>query len=647
MSNSDFTQHDVNDPLAGLVERATDDPGAPFKPDVLIALAELRAEDRAAFEALRATLKAAKIRVTALDAEIDRAAGIEPGERQTQCDTLLALAGEAELFHTADQTAFADVRIGDHRETLLVRGRGFRRWLSRAFFLQEGGAPNGEAMGAALGVIEAKAFYDGPERAVFIRTGEHDGKLYIDVADETWRAIEIDATGWRIIAEPPCRFRRAAGMLPLPVPVAGGSLAPLRALLNVGSEADFILATAWMLAALRPSGPFPLLALTGEQGSAKTTFARILRSLIDPNSAGQRSLPREDRDLFIAATNGHILSFDNVSGLPSWISDTLCRLATGGGFATRTLYSDSDETILDAMRPILLNGIGDIISRPDLAERAIFLILQAIAETERRAEAAINAAIDAARPEILGALLDAMSRGLHRLPETRLDRMPRMADFALWATACGDGHLWPEGGFMSAFDANRAKAIDDAIEGDPVANAIRTLMTNERAEGRTDWTGTAGELLTAVARVAGETATRSKTWPADLTRFSSRLTRVATVLRAIGIEIGRYRASHGVRMVHLFFQPAKGRKTASPASPASQTAENGHFSGDAKGDATGDASAPGDATGDAGDASRFPSVTRNPLKTKPGDAGDAGDAKFPTLSGSEKTHMPNGVGGVI
>ncbi len=647
MNDADFIEHDVNDPLAGLVERATDDPGAPFKPDILIALAELRAEDRPAFEALRARLKSVKVRVTALDAEIDRAAGIEPGERQTQCDTLLALAGEAELFHTADQTAFADVRISDHRETLPVRGKGFRRWLSRAFFLQEGGAPNGEAMAAALGVIEAKAFYDGPERQVFIRVGEHDGKLYLDLADDTWRAIEIDATGWRVIAEPPCRFRRAAGMLALPVPMAGGSLAALRALLNVGSEADFILATAWLLAALRPNGPFPLLALTGEQGSAKTTFARILRSLVDPNSAAQRSLPREDRDLFIAATNGHVLSFDNVSGLPAWISDTLCRLATGGGFATRTLYSDSDETILDAMRPILLNGIGDIISRPDLAERAIFLILQAITETARRAEAAINAAIEAARPEILGALLDAVSRGLRRLPEVKLERLPRMADFALWATACGDGHLWPEGGFMAAFDANRAKAIEDVIEGDAIASAIRAVMTNERAEGRAEWTGTAGDLLAILARVAGEAATRSKTWPADLTRFSSRLTRAATVLRAMGIEIERYRVSHGVRMVRLFFQPAKGRKTASPASPASQTAENGHFSGDATGDATGDASAAGDATGDAGDASWFPSVTHNPLKTKPGDAGDAGDAKFPTLSGWKKAHMPSGWRGEI
>ena len=124
-----------------------------------------------------------------------------------------------------------------------------------------------------------------------------------------------------------------------------------------------------MLAVLRPHGPYPVLVLSGEQGSAKSTFSKILRALLDPNAAPLRALPREDRDLFIAATNSHLLTFDNVSGLPSGISDTLCRLATGGGFAVRQLYTDQDEVIFDAPRPVILNGIEDIVTRPDLADR--------------------------------------------------------------------------------------------------------------------------------------------------------------------------------------------------------------------------------------------------------------------------------------
>src|SRR5260221_11492572 len=147
-----------------------------------------------------------------------------------------------------------------------------------------------------------------------------------------WRAVEIDPTGWRVNDIPPVRFRRAAGMQPLPMPVPGGSVETLRSFLNVKSGSHFILVVAWALAVLRNRGPYPVLVLSGEQGSAKATLTAILRALLDPNTAPLRALPREDRDLFIAARNGHVLAYDNVSALPAWISDTLCRLATGGGF---------------------------------------------------------------------------------------------------------------------------------------------------------------------------------------------------------------------------------------------------------------------------------------------------------------------------
>ena len=198
---------------------------------------------------------------------------------------------------------------------------------------------------------------------------------------------------------------------------------------------------AWALAVLRNQGPYPVLVLSGEQGSAKSTFSAILRALLDPNTAPLRALPREDRDLFIAASNGHVLAFDNVSGLPAWISDTLCRLATGGGFAVRQLYTDQDEVLFDAARPVILNGIEDIVTRPDLADRAVFLTLEPIPEERRRPEAELWAAFEAERARILGVLLDAVVEGLKRLPDTHLPKLPRMADFALWASACETAHL--------------------------------------------------------------------------------------------------------------------------------------------------------------------------------------------------------------
>ena len=275
-----------------------------------------------------------------------------------------------------------------------------------------------------------------------------------------------------------------------------------------------------------------MIVLSGEQGSAKSTFSAILRALLDPNTAPLRALPREDRDLFIAASNGHVLAFDNVSGLPAWISDTLCRLATGGGFAVRQLYTDQDEVLFDAARPVILNGIEDIVTRPDLADRAVFLTLEPIPEERRRPEQELWAAFEAERPRILGVLLDAVAKGLASCRDTRLEKLPRMADFALWATAC-ETALWPAGTFWSAYCGNRDEAVDGVIDADPIAAAVRAVMTT-----RTEWTGTASDLLGALAEMAGERVAKAKTWPDSPRALAGRLRRAATFLRKIGIEIG-------------------------------------------------------------------------------------------------------------
>jgi hypothetical protein len=246
---------EIRDPLDGLVERTEADPGAPFAPEVLERLAALKKEDRAAFEALRAQLKSAGCRVTELDEAIAEENGETGGRGPTQADILINLAQSAELFHAPDGTGFADLDINGHRETWPIRTKGFRRWLARRFFKATQGAPSSEALQSALNVIEAKAHFDAPQRIVHIRVGGLDERLYLDLGDATWRAVEIDATGWRVIENPPVRFRRAAGMQPLLVPVAGGSIEVLRSFLNVQSDNDFVLAVAWALAGLRNRGP--------------------------------------------------------------------------------------------------------------------------------------------------------------------------------------------------------------------------------------------------------------------------------------------------------------------------------------------------------------------------------------------------------
>ena len=383
---------------------------------------------------------------------------------------LANLAAGVELFHTDNGTAFADLMIAGHRETWPIRGPRFRSWLRRQYYEATGAAPSPEAIRSALDLLEARAQFDAPRRAIHIRVAEEDGRIYLDLADEHWRAVEIDPEGWQVITAPLVRFRRAAGMLPLPIPARGGSIEALAPFLNLPDRSDFVLVVAWLLAALRHGGPYPVLAVSGEQGSAKTVLSKVLRALVDPNAAPVRSAPREERELFIAASNGHLLAFDNLSDIPPGISDALCRLSSGGSLAVRQLYTDHDEVLFQAARPAILNGIEDVITRPDLADRTIFLTLPPVQDEQRRREKAMWQDFEMAQPLILGALLDAASHGLRTLPEVRLERLPRMADFAVWATAC-ETAFWPAGTFLRAYWANRGAAIDGMVEADPVAGS--------------------------------------------------------------------------------------------------------------------------------------------------------------------------------
>jgi hypothetical protein len=310
------------DPLSDLIKRVKDDLGAPFEPEVIKVVADCA----------------------------DCADRADENSRKSLVEVLLRIVSATELFHAPDETPYADITVENRRETWPVKSRGFERWLVREFLNAEGGAPSKETLTSALRTIEANAHFDGPERDVFVRVGGHGGRIYLDLADKDWRVVEIDASGWRIIcyADAPVRFRRARSVAPLPEPVEGGSVEELKRFVNVASEHDFILLASHMLATFRDVGPYPVLAFTGEHGAAKSTAARIVKMLTDPNSTPLRSLPRDDRDLFIAATHQRVLAFDNLSGLPNRMSDAFCRLATGGGFATRTLYENDEETVFTA-----------------------------------------------------------------------------------------------------------------------------------------------------------------------------------------------------------------------------------------------------------------------------------------------------------
>jgi len=450
-----------------------------------------------------------------------------------------------ELWHDAGRTAFVTFPVNSHRQHWPVRSREFRMWLSGTFYVATGGAIGGQALEDGIRILEARAVNDGPEYEPFIRVGRQGEKLYLDLCDARWRAVEVTTTGWSVVEKPSLKLLRSPSMRPLPEPEAGTTIEALRRFfMNVRGDDDFTLVTAWLVAALRDRGPYPVLVVNGEQGAGKSVFCRMLRLLADPSAAPIRAVPKDDRDMVVSAGNSWILAYDNLSSVPAWLSDALCRLATGGGFATRMLHTDRDEMIFEATRPIILNGISSLTDRADLADRAVTIHLQAIPEDERLSEDELWADFEKARPQILGALLDAVSAALHHVATVKLDRSPRMADFCKWITAAESGLGWEPGHFLEVYRDNRRDVAESSFEADPVAVAIRDFVTTDHSEG---WTGTATELLSALAGRVAEGVRKSRIWPVTAQGLGNRVDRVAPLLRSKGFAVERRHS--GVRTI--------------------------------------------------------------------------------------------------
>jgi putative DNA primase/helicase len=469
-------------------------------------------------------------------------------KRMPQRDTLIGLTELCDLWHDSYRTAFVTFPVNGHYQNWPVRSREFRMWLSGRFFEETGAAIGGQALEDGVRILEARAVNDGPEYVPATRIGRSRERLYLDIGDATWRAVEIDANGWRLVERPPLKLVRSVAMRPLPVPEAGGTIEELRQFLNVRDEASFMLVVGWLVAALRERGPYPVLVVNGEQGTGKSVFTRNMRALIDPSAAPIRAVPKDDRDLVVSAGNSWILAFDNLSSVPIWLADALCRLATGGGFATRMLHTDRDESIFEASRPIILNGIPSLTDRADLADRAVCIHLAAIPEDQRQPEDELAALFETKRPLILGALLDAVSAALRNIGSVRLDRSPRMADFVKWIAAAAPGLGWDDPAeFLNVYAENRRDVTDATFEADPVAVAIREFIL--LAHPRDGWSGTATELLAALSERVSDGVRRSKIWPMSAQALGNRIDRIAPLLRGKGFMIERRHS--GVRTITI------------------------------------------------------------------------------------------------
>ena len=582
---------------------------------------------RADYERARAAIaRELGIRVTALDGFVKaaRQASGEEQARASQRDALVAIAVNAgELWRDEAEDAYATVRAGDHAEHYKVRSAGYRRWLIRRYGDENkiqgpkgeiACAPGSQALTEAIAAIEANACRGPLDFPKLRLAGSVKSEVEIDLCDTSWRAVRVDRNGWEVVATPRYRFLRAAGMLALPEPKRGDGEAKLKRHLAL-DDTNYRLVLGWLVGALCPSGPYPIVAIHGEQGSGKSTLVRMLRRLVDPNRAGDRSKPKDERDLVIAASNSWLVCFDNLSRIDELLSDGLCRIATGAGFGTRTLYSDDAETLFQVCRPQMVNGIPDLARSGDLVDRCITVLLPPREEARTAYEADLWAQFDADLPEMLGFLLDAVSCALRRLESVHLSERPRLADFARWVEAAAPALGWPSGAFLDDYLANREDGAAALVEGD----ALAALLVRVVAILVNPFDGTASDLRALLGQHATDDEKKAPGWPKNARALSSYLRRLAPALRKTGILVAKSRSGHA-RSVRLERLP----NFASFASSASFTSRTNGL-GD---DANGEFASSGDQFASSELGLRHPA----PSKSAGSDANDANDANPPPPS---------------
>lgn len=334
-----------------------------------------------------------------------------------------------------DGQAFG-VRKGGHVARPLLNSRfSVRKELGGLYYRQTGKPATQNALTEAIAVLEAEAEYAGQPQQLFLRAARPSpDAIYIDMGDTDERVIHVMPEGWEVLdanGDVPVIFRRTNLTAALPTPEPGGDLEQLWQFVNMKSEDDRQVLRGFLVAAHVLVGlPCPILALLGEQGTAKTSSARRVFGLIDPTTAPVRR-PPNDADAYlhtVHSSRGTLI--DNLSSLQQWQSDSMCRTVTGDADVGRTLYTNGDAFVIKVQGVLGFTGIDVGSLNGDLAERAVWGNLGVILATERKSERELNAAWDKAYSSMLGGLLDLVVMTLQKLPEVHLDEKPRMADFA-------------------------------------------------------------------------------------------------------------------------------------------------------------------------------------------------------------------------
>lgn len=406
---------------------------------------------------------------------------------------------------------------------------GFRDWLTAGFYGEFKEAARGQAISEACSVLTGLGRESGTESEVHVRSTALDGSYYLDLGEEgRGGAIRVWPGGWEVVEVPPVHFVRSASMRPIASPTRGGSLEPLWEIANV-PEGLRVLVIAWLCECLRPETVFPVLELTGEEGSAKTSTQKALRTLIDPNASLVDAPSKSEEDLLLSASDALVCSIENVSHLSPGMQDAFCRLATGGGLKKRKLHSDLDVVVLTVKRPVVLNGISEVVTASDLVNRTVTIDLPRLTGGHKE-ETGLQSAFESALAGIRGVLLDIFADALRRLPRVALPPCEdtRLVSFMSLGVAVAEAMGKDAQAFLGPYLEGREEAGARILDGNPVGAAILEWIERNPQGGTftpKEWMGKFK------ADASGDT-----NWPRSPKGLSCAFRRLAPALRRQRVE---------------------------------------------------------------------------------------------------------------
>lgn len=450
-------------------------------------------------------------------------------------DRLVAIGRSCDLFRGTrggHAAGFVSVKVNGVVQTFPITSASFRQWLSQEYLRQHNRVPSSGALVDAATALAGIALNANARHEIAVRVARDESALFIDLGDADGSCAVVRRSGWKIVSgsKAPVRFVQPEGQLPLARPERGGSVRMLKEVLNL-PKSQWKPCLGWAVFAFSPDGPYPMLVVNGEHGSGKSSLCRTMRALVDPNAAPLRQRPRNPHELMLAAQNSRVIALDNLSGVSPILADGLCSLATGAAMSVRMLYRDDQEVLFSAQRPIIVNGIDDLCTRPDLADRAVQLVLPTISPTDRACEADLTRAFEAIKGKVLGALFDGLACALLNHERVSLPELPRMADFARFVSAAEEAFGWKAGSFARALNRNRAAADEIAVEASPIGRALLQLV-QQRGEIEVSME----HLLRTLRKRVPEAAQRERDFPKSAVALAKMLRRIAPNLRGLGID---------------------------------------------------------------------------------------------------------------